>query len=487
MSIQSNVQQLLQATEGLQTTAQSGVPSGVNNGNPNSVYNWSSYIPSILRNTQGQPTGANFNLLTSQPQASSPPGVNTGYTPPFTADPFAAMLMAQLSQYRGPSASQLPGYGVGNPMIANILRNLVGNYVAAPRPGTAPPAAGGGTTVPPVITVPPVTTAPPGSGPIGTTPQAPGNPGSGLGGGGLNEAGPISMPGTYVPYGTGATTMAPNINSSSVGTGSFGTVGGGGSTGGNVVGSGVGTVPGAGTALFNNYLDNPSGTLNPGSNFDFGLSGGGSSVAPSSGGIGSWISDHILDPIGAGLGNIVGATGWGDDIAGNASMPQINPQTIGLAVGALTNPFGTAAAVAPQIIRDQLGNMINPNTTAPSLPAFDPNNLTNIGWNGGYEATQPWAPETSTAVSDWIAQQQAAANASANPADMLAEAGQSLGGVPATTAPPGTYTSGPYAGMTEQAVRDMMATQTAFSQMQMAQEQARLAAELEAFVSNKEQ
>ena len=133
MTTQSNVQALLESGVGLQNGAQSNTPSGINNGNPNTVYNWSSYIPSILRNAQGTPTGANFNLITSQPTASSPPGVNTGYTPPFTADPFAAMLISQLSQYRGPSASQLPRSGPHRSRCTSSLRPCRRRCISASR------------------------------------------------------------------------------------------------------------------------------------------------------------------------------------------------------------------------------------------------------------------------------------------------------------------------------------------------------------------
>lgn len=328
MSIQSNVQQLLQASSGLQTQAQANVPSGVNNGNPNSVYNWSSYIPSILRNSAGTPTGANFDLITSQPQASAPgTGWNTGYTPPFAADPFAAMLMSQLSQYRGPSASQLPGYGAGNPMIDNILRNLIGGYVSAPAPGTTAP----GTTTPPGAGTPGTGTPSPGTGQPGTgTPVGTQGPNSGEG-----------IPVQWSDY-----TASPIV-------GGGGNVGTGGS---GVIGGGSSNLPsGTYTPNYGNF-DN-TGTVGPiwgnnafGSNFDTSVATGTNQSGGWRGALsGAWNGlREALAPANASSGGPLS-----DFAATMALRAGYNTQTndINLMDGAATLAGGPAA-LAPGMIYD---------------------------------------------------------------------------------------------------------------------------------------
>lgn len=104
---QSYLQNFIQNTAGTQTTAQSAVPGAVNNGNPNTVYNWSTYTPNVTQSPQGPQVS--FNLNTAQAPASSP-----GYVPPFTADPYAAMVMQGL-----PRASS-------NANVDRILAGLFG-------------------------------------------------------------------------------------------------------------------------------------------------------------------------------------------------------------------------------------------------------------------------------------------------------------------------------------------------------------------------
>lgn len=149
MTTQSNVQGLLEGGVGLQNTAQSGVPSGVNNGNPNTPYNWATYIPSITNGANGQPTNVSFTPLTATVPNMSAYGNQT----PFTPDPFMAMLLAQLRAPIRTGLGGVPGYGGGNSMINNILANMLRGPVTpsagAPTvPGATVPATGGGAVVP---------------------------------------------------------------------------------------------------------------------------------------------------------------------------------------------------------------------------------------------------------------------------------------------------------------------------------------------------
>lgn len=133
---QSQLQNFIQNTQGTQTTAQSATPSSVNNGNPNTAYNWTTYLPTV------NPSGpsVNFDLLTAQAPASSP-----GYVPPFTADPYAAMVMQGL-----PRASS-------NSNVDRILAGLFGGGGGGgfnPNPGAPPQTPVG----------PPTGTTPPGTG-----------------------------------------------------------------------------------------------------------------------------------------------------------------------------------------------------------------------------------------------------------------------------------------------------------------------------------
>lgn len=400
MTTQSQVQTMLQGALGNQTTAQSAVPSGVNNGNPNSVYNWSSYIPNILRDAQGTPTGANFNLLTSQPQASSPPTAwNTGYSTPFTADPFAAMLLSQLSQYRGPSASQLPGYGQGNNMINTILNNMINRPQTTP-----PPTTGGGGTAPPGTTVPPGTTTPPGTGtqPVVTNPAM----GGGSSGSGTTPVNYTNVYGTpVISPSAGIGTYQPVFGNN--GTGSFG------SSGGSAPSTGTSTGP------------NPWGNA-PNPTYEGGVSGGGignailEGLAPSTSASGEQLSgwDRFLNTITTGLG----VPQWWDgnpdnnqfnlgDTIGNLAMEQSGINTIGDIADMFGGVFGgttpinnEAAIFAPQ--DNWMSNYLDQQVSAmPTGSSFETwGSATDVA---NAQAAGGTAPDQ--AVTDaWVAQQAAA-------------------------------------------------------------------------------
>lgn len=138
MANQSMLQNFIQNTAGTQTTAQGATPTA-NNGNPNTAYNWTSYVPTV---TQGGGGGGlpsvNFDLLSSQAPASS-----AGYTPPFTADPYAAMVMAGMPRAQG------------NENVNRILSGFLGNGSGGggggftPNPGTGTPPVGPPGTTPP--------------------------------------------------------------------------------------------------------------------------------------------------------------------------------------------------------------------------------------------------------------------------------------------------------------------------------------------------
>ena len=159
MANQSMLQNFIQNTAGTQTTAQANTPSATNNGNPNTAYNWTSYLPSVTQGAGGLPN-VNFSLLSSQAPASS-----AGYTPPFTADPYAAMVMAGM-----PRAGS-------NDNVNRILSGFLGNGTGTgTSTGTFTPNPGTGTPTTPVT--PPTGTPLPGSGvkpPVGAigTPVGP--------------------------------------------------------------------------------------------------------------------------------------------------------------------------------------------------------------------------------------------------------------------------------------------------------------------------
>lgn len=137
---QSLLQNFIQNTAGTQTTAQSATPSATNNGNPNTAYNWTTYLPTISSSASGRPS-VNFDLLTAKAPASS-----SGYTPPFTADPYAAMVMQGM-----PQASS-------NENVNRILAGLFGG--GGTSDGFSPNP--GGSVTPPGTTTPPTTGTPTG-------------------------------------------------------------------------------------------------------------------------------------------------------------------------------------------------------------------------------------------------------------------------------------------------------------------------------------
>ena len=107
MADQSMLQTFIQNAAGTHTAGQTNVPGSAQSGNPNGVYNWTSYLPTVTPGQGGASPTVSFDLIKSQPEASSP-----GYTPPFTADPYAAMALRTL-----PSASE-------NSTVNTILANL---------------------------------------------------------------------------------------------------------------------------------------------------------------------------------------------------------------------------------------------------------------------------------------------------------------------------------------------------------------------------
>lgn len=157
MTDQSGLQSFIQKMQGTHTAGQANTPSAVNNGNPNTVYNWSSYKPTVSSGPTGLPS-VNFDLITSQAPASSP-----GYATPFTADPYAAAVLAGVPRASSPSA------------VNHLLGTMFGG------------GNGGGTFTPNPSTGAPVTT------PTPTTPTTPNTP-TGLTGRGGRPVGPISGP-----------------------------------------------------------------------------------------------------------------------------------------------------------------------------------------------------------------------------------------------------------------------------------------------------
>ena len=472
MSLQSNVQQLLQTGSGLQTTAQSGVPSGVNNGNPNTPYNWASYIPSIINNSLGQPTGATFNPITATVPNMSPYGNQT----PFTPDPFIAMLLSQLQAPRSPQASQLPGYGQGNSLIDRILANMLrGPTTPAPTtPGTTTPPGGG-------------TTTPPGGGTpvIGTPPSGTGSNAPAIGYDTVGVA-PISS-GYGNTNGTGGSTSG---GSGTPGSGSYFGPGGplASTFGYDISPVATGTSP---------FSQNPVG-----SGFDFSTSPLTGYEAPQQGNFFTRLADSLgLVPADSSPGGF-----WSDVLASGAESLGINgtmdPNT--------PNTFNPAQALA-SVVGGPAGSalyntIMGPGTVAPS------NNLGGVvtsgpeagfgmsgmeganqgSWNIGDTYTPPNYDFSNLATSlptggdpnfDPSAYLDSMRAAEPPPGTATNNTAPAVGSVINTTTGQGgngTYTDGPYAGMTEDQVRGQMATQGAFFNMQQSQQQARLAAELRA-------
>lgn len=134
---QSGIQTNIQNSTGMHTTSQSNTPSATNNGNPNTTYNWGTYVPQLLppASAGGMPQ-MKFNFLSSQAPASS-----GGYLPPFTADPYAAMLMAGMPRAQ-------PNFNLE--AILNNMRTRPTFNVTPNNSTSAPP-----TNPPPVYTTPP--------------------------------------------------------------------------------------------------------------------------------------------------------------------------------------------------------------------------------------------------------------------------------------------------------------------------------------------
>ena len=188
MTDQSGLQSFIQKMQGTHTAGQANTPSSVNNGNPNTVYNWSSYKPTVTE-AGGRPS-VNFDLITSQAPASSP-----GYATPFTADPYAAMLLAGMPQARDS--------GMVNQILGRMFggrggSGSVGGVGPAPNPGTGGPVG------------PSTPVTPPNSGtPTGPsyTPPAGSNRGGGV------PVGPISGPINSNPHNWQANYANANNNS----------------------------------------------------------------------------------------------------------------------------------------------------------------------------------------------------------------------------------------------------------------------------------
>lgn len=110
MPDQSAIQSLLQGGTGIQTTAQSAVPSAVNNGNPGTAYNTPS-TPSPI-----------------QPGASA---VGAGVDAPFAPSSYIANILQAIHNFQPQMPQQGPPSGGLNSSIATILANM-----RNPRPGT---------------------------------------------------------------------------------------------------------------------------------------------------------------------------------------------------------------------------------------------------------------------------------------------------------------------------------------------------------------
>lgn len=152
---QQVIQNLVQNVSGTHTAGQANVPSAGQSGNPNTAYNWTTYLP------KPTPSGRiNFQLLASQAPASSP-----GYTTPFTADPYAAAVLAGMPKAQG------------NDFVNNMLNRMFSGPPAGGWPigggggggggGTTPPDNGGGTPPPTTPYTPPPHVPSPALDPIG--------------------------------------------------------------------------------------------------------------------------------------------------------------------------------------------------------------------------------------------------------------------------------------------------------------------------------
>lgn len=130
MADQATIQKFIQQAQGTHTAGQANVPSSAGTGNPNGVYNWSSYAVTPGATPQ-------FNLQTQQVPASDP-----NYTPPFAADPYLAGVLSGVPQ------------APRNEHVDRILGRLFAGTPAggwgagpsngAPGPGTGNPAPGPG-------------------------------------------------------------------------------------------------------------------------------------------------------------------------------------------------------------------------------------------------------------------------------------------------------------------------------------------------------
>lgn len=304
MTTQSTTQSMLQAATGLQTQGQQGVPSAVNNGNPNTAYNWSSYLPSVSGNQ------VTFNQATATAPVSTP-----GYQTPFAADQYIAMVLNSIANYQPPVFTPPPSSGgsmaAGNP-IATILNNLINGSTGAP---TNP-----GTTVPPVGT--PTTPSTP------TTPTVP--------------SAPVGQQGTPLPGSMAAPNPTAGLSIGAGGVGGFSPSYGGSygyDSGGNVVysGSSNGGSSSGGSFDLSNALQGLLNTLAPGvGNLVLGDSsnlGGANS--------GNWLADTLRNLVSTGTGTPLDADGtinwvgpggvfslqsmFGNGYGNNASSTGVNP------------------------------------------------------------------------------------------------------------------------------------------------------------------
>jgi hypothetical protein len=165
MADQSGIQKFIQSQAGTQTTAQGNVPTAVNNGNPNTVYNiptlqtptWGTYVPTTTVPPNGGLPSTTFDLVQAPYVPSSP-----GYVSPFTADPTVAMVLSQMPQAQG------------NAIINSLLSRMT-----RPRPQAPVTPSTPGNPITPPGTPPTTPTAP-------TAPTRPGAVG--------RPVGPISGP-----------------------------------------------------------------------------------------------------------------------------------------------------------------------------------------------------------------------------------------------------------------------------------------------------
>lgn len=138
MPEQSAIQQVLQNATAVQTAGQAGTPSGVNNGNPNTVYN-----------TATAPT---------PPAVNSPIGVMTppqGANSPIAPDAYIGAVLQGIANWNPPMpGSYAGGAGQLNGMLGTILGNI----------RNPPPRTGGVFTPGTGTTTPPSTPFTPGTG-----------------------------------------------------------------------------------------------------------------------------------------------------------------------------------------------------------------------------------------------------------------------------------------------------------------------------------